>query len=124
MKKIAITIVLLLMTLPIFSQKITITTTQFDIRGSTGTEMTIVWEVYQDSLVMTYTDKKTIKMMNRLNQPTEHIIPYKLTKDSTGTYKYQDDKMRILVMPMHNSVRMSTKDDFTNTSTDVLYYNL
>ncbi len=99
--------------------------------GATSAKMEIKFQLFEDKLILNYLDKKTIKSMEKIGQPTNLEFPYVFSKESNNQavwYKYQDDAIQIMVMLEGNptpSVTIKSKDDFTGKVTsNQLYYSI
>jgi len=128
MKKIAITIVLFLMTLTMMGQtKLNEFTTgkvlyEYPELAPMMTLQNVQWEVYQDSLVMTYTGKAMIKRLTKHGAPTKVIFPYPV-KTGINEYTYQQGDIRIkIVHGAKNVVTKEERDTFADTMKKEIYY--
>lgn len=127
MKKLLFTLLITLTVITTQAQESEFTTTHATVGGQ-ATKMNIHFKVYNDSLVWEYTDKKTVKMLTRMNQPTTFTMPYPMTKEVYGSneqFKYQDKLMKIMVVTSGKpSVKIQSKDEFSEVVTEQLYFNM
>ncbi len=88
----------------------------------------ILFEVYKDSLVMTFTNKRVVKQMKKTGSPTSvtYVAPYEEEKNGNLVqYVFRNDEFKASVLPNNSlggsSVRIQTKDDFSGEVTEQLY---
>lgn len=98
--------------------------------GMGANKMPIKFELYESKLVMHYLDKSTIKTMKKSGMDPFLEFPYKFSKESNNLsewYKYQDEKLQIMVILKGNptpSVTIKTKDSFTGKTTEQAYFSM
>lgn len=91
----------------------------------------VLFEVYKDSLVMNFTNKRVVKQMKKTGNPTSvtYVAPYEEEKSGDFVqYVFRTDAFKVSVLPNNSvggsSVRIQTKDDFSGEVTEQLYVAL
>lgn len=91
-------------------------------------EMNIKFELYNDSLIMRYLDKSTIKAMAKAGQKSYQNMPYsfELVKNNVSSwYEYQDDENQIRVMhegTPNKSVTIQSRNAFSGEASPKMVF--
>jgi hypothetical protein len=100
------------------------------------TEMSIDWTIYENKLIGIYKDKKLIKQLEKLKQPTEITIDLNtysknstFKKDSFDNYifnfKTNDLNYDIrIIVTLNQLIKITTKDTFTGKISDLSYVKI
>jgi hypothetical protein len=112
-------------------EKITEFTTTHSNFGTGNIKLPILFELYDNRLVLNYIDKEVIKQMVKIGQQPTQIFSYQFTKEEYGEniiYKYEDKQIQIMVIWKGNpkpSVTIKSKDSFLGTTlTNQIFFSL
>ena len=91
----------------------------------------ILFELYKDSLVMTFTNKRVVKQMKKNGASTNVTYVATSKKEQNGgivQYVYKTDAFKATILPSNSvggsSVRIQTKDDFSGEVTEQIYVSI
>lgn len=91
----------------------------------------ILFELYQDSLVMTFTNKRVVKQMKKNGASAYVTYIASSKKEQNGgivQYVYKSDAFKATILPNNSvggsSVRIQTKDDFNGEVTEQIYVSI
>ncbi|WP_299626749.1 hypothetical protein [uncultured Tenacibaculum sp.] len=125
-------IILLFVSLPLigFSQeKISEFTTTHANTSMGVVKMDVMFKLYNNKLVLNYLDKNTGTTTEKSGMEPVLTMPYVFSKESSEgseSYKYEDEKIQIMITLKENSkssVSIKTKDNFSNKTTEQLYFS-
>ena len=109
------------------------TTTHYTVAGY-NLKSKVLFQLYKDSLTMTFLDKKVVRALNKkgLNPKTkyEHSFNKKQTDGGGVEYSFRNDTEDYLIRTESKatkpkpSVRIRNKDTFSGEVTDALYFSI
>lgn len=130
MKKFLLILILLLPLAVIGQEKLTeVKTKRGQVAGYT-LNTDILFEVYKDSVVMNYVNKRVVRQLEKKGLPTSVTYSGTCKIEKMGnlsSYVYKTDDWKVTVLPESSSgksvVKIQTKDDFSGEVTEQLYYD-
>ncbi len=97
----------------------------YELPGYAPSIMTtkVSWEVYQDSIVMTYVGKAVLKRLEKSGVSTVNVYAFPLNMEN-NTLTYQGDNTRIIIVRTGKKdvITVENKDDFTGDISKMMYY--
>lgn len=83
----------------------------------------IAWKVYQDSIVMSYVDKKMLRRLEKSGDSPVTVYSFPLNKEGDiYTYQGEDIRVRLVRTSTTDVITVTGKDNFTGEITKVMYY--